>query len=202
MSSSDSNAAISVFGFEVGHLTRTPRSGWQLAGLERPQSVAEHSFRVGILAYIIAVQEGCNPDRAATLGLFHDVPEVRTGDLNSVAKRYVTAVDPRQVVADQVAGLPSALAAHITNVIDEFESAKNPDGTAEARCARDADKLECLLTAREYVGRGYPVQPWIDTMVAAVQTQAGKQIAQDAQRISPGEWWYTTVSSYGLPAAK
>jgi putative hydrolases of HD superfamily len=199
---SSTGTAISVFGFEVGHLMRTPRSGWHLAGVERSQSVAEHSFRVGVLAYIIAVQEGCNPEKAATLGLFHDVPEVRTGDLSSMAKRYVSAVDPRQVVADQVAELPPALAHHIAMLIDEFESAKEPDASPEARCARDADKLECLLTAREYSPRGYPVQPWIDTMVAAVQTPTAKQIAEDAQRVPPGEWWYPTVSSYGLPSSR
>jgi 5'-deoxynucleotidase YfbR-like HD superfamily hydrolase len=56
--------------------------------------VAEHSFRVGILAYVIAVQEGANADRAATLGLFHDLPETRTGDANSISKRYVRAASP------------------------------------------------------------------------------------------------------------
>lgn len=202
MNTSATNAAIAVLGYEVGHLAKTPRSGWELAGVALPQSVAEHSFRVGILSYLIAVQEGCNAERAATLGLFHDVPEVRTGDLNSVAKRYLTAVDPRRVAADQVADLPPNLAQHIIGLIDEFESAKEPDATPEARCARDADKLECLLTAREYLVRGYPVQPWVDTMVAAVQTQAGKQFAVDAQRVSPGDWWHSTVSSYGLPATR
>jgi putative hydrolase of HD superfamily len=79
--------AIIGFLFETGHLKRTPRSGWLMAGVPNAESVAEHSFRVGVIAYVIATLEGANADRAAALGLFHDVPESRTGDIPSVGKK-------------------------------------------------------------------------------------------------------------------
>src|SRR5260370_512152 len=41
----------------------------------------------------------------------------------------------------------------------------------EARCSRDADKLECLVQAREYQHEGYTqLEPWITTMADAVTT--------------------------------
>lgn len=61
-------AAVIRFAYEAGHLKHLPRAGWQLAGVAQPESVAEHSFRVGILAYVIAALEGGNPDRAAAGG--------------------------------------------------------------------------------------------------------------------------------------
>lgn len=193
------DAAIVGFAYEAGHLKRTPRSGWQLAGVARPESVAEHSYRVGVLAYVIAVQEGANPDRAAALGLFHDLPETRIGDVPSVGKRYVTTGDPRDVVRDQVVGLPDALVQHITALISEHEGAKAPDATLEARCSRDADKLECLLQAREYEAAGNTqVQPWITTMVEAVTTDTGKRLAAAAQEVPPRVWWDRFAKSYGL----
>jgi putative hydrolases of HD superfamily len=85
----DDSAAIVAFAYEAGQLKRLPRAGRLLTGIKDPESVADNSFRVAVLAYVIAVKEGANPERAATLGLFHDFPETRTGDIPSVGKPYV-----------------------------------------------------------------------------------------------------------------
>jgi putative hydrolase of HD superfamily len=101
------------------------------------------------------------------------------------------------IAADQVAGLPETLAQHIVALIDEHESAKEPHATAEARCSRDADKLECLLQAREYQAQGNPqMRPWSDSMVAAVTTEAGKRLAAAAQELSPGAWWAEFAANF------
>ncbi|MFJ5984411.1 HD family hydrolase [Lentzea sp. NPDC092896] len=202
MNADSQDAAIVGFAYEAGHLKHVPRAGWLQAGVRNPESVAEHSYRVGILAYMIAVQEGANPDRAAALGLFHDVPEVRTGDVPSVGRPYVTIADPRNVAADQIASLPPELAHHIAALINEHENAKIEGATLEARCSRDADKLECLLQAREYQAAGNTqTQPWIDTMVAAVTTETGKRLAAAAQEVPPNVWWEQFAKSYGAPKA-
>lgn len=46
---------------EAGQLKRTPRAGWLLAGVPTPDSVAEHSYRVGIIAYVIATRRARMP---------------------------------------------------------------------------------------------------------------------------------------------
>lgn len=182
---------IVEFGYEVGQLKRLPRAGWLFAGVQHPESVAAHSFRVGVLAYAIAVQEGANADRAATLGLFHDVPETRIGDIPYVGKLYLDVkVPPEEVARDQVKNLPAPLAAHIEALIAEHEAAKDLDHTPEARCSRDADKLELLLQAREYQAAGVTkMDRFIQTMQAAVVTDTGKAMMDSALRIVPSEWW-------------
>jgi putative hydrolase of HD superfamily len=195
---------VARLAYEAGQLKRLPRAGWFLAGIQNPESVAEHSFRVGVLAYMIAVLEGANPDRAAALGLFHDLPETRIGDVPSVGRPYVTTVAAKQVAADQVTDLPEPLATHIRALIDEHEGAKTPEATLEARCSRDADKLDCLLQAREYQAQGNQLmQPWIDSMVAAVSTPTAKQLAAAAQELSPAVWWADFAANFGKkpPAA-
>lgn len=195
---------VARFAYEAGQLKLLPRAGWLLAGIQHPESVAEHSFRVGVLAYVLAVLEGANPDRAAALGLFHDLPETRIGDVPSVGRPYVTTTAPQQVAAEQVADLPEQLAAHIRDLIDEHEGAKTPAATLEARCSRDADKLDCLLQAREYQAQGNQLmQPWIDSMIAAVSTATGKQLAAAAQELSPAAWWADFAANFGKkpPAA-
>lgn len=195
--------AIVSFAYEAGYLKGLPRAGWQLAGVSSPESVAEHSFRVGILAYIIAVQEGANPDRAAALGLFHDLPETRIGDVPSVGKRYVSTKAAHEVVRDQVAHLPELLAQHIQALIEEHESAKTPEASLESLCSRDADKIECLLQAREYAAAGNTqVEPWITSMAGAVSTETGKRLVAAAQELPPSVWWDRFAQSYGLPDLK
>jgi putative hydrolase of HD superfamily len=193
---------IMSFAYEAGQLQRIPRAGWLLAGIQHPESVAEHSFRTGVLAYVIALLEGANPDRAAALGLFHDLPETRSGDVPSVGRPYVTTTNARQIAADQTAGLPHPLAEHIRDLINEHEDAKTPAATPEARCSRDADKIDCLLKAREYQAAGNQlVQPWVDSMVNAVTTRTGKQLAAAAQELSPGAWWSEFAARFGQRSA-
>jgi transcriptional regulator with XRE-family HTH domain len=74
---------IAGFLIEAGHLKRTPRAGWPIAGVRDPESVAEHSYRTAVIAYVLAVMEGANADRAAALAVFHDVPETRSTDIPS-----------------------------------------------------------------------------------------------------------------------
>ena len=187
--------ATTDFLHEAGHLKHTPRAGWQLAGL-RPESVAEHSYRVAVIAYVIATMEGANADRAATLAAFHDLPEARTGDVPSVGRRYVQLVDARDVAADQTARLPEVIRDAVRAVIGEFESR----ATVEAQCAKDADRLESLLQAREYEGRGNPqARHWVDSMVRAMVTESGKRLAAAALEGSPDGWWREFVIRYGRP---
>jgi putative hydrolase of HD superfamily len=197
----EDNAAIVRFAHEAGHLKQVARAGWLLAGVRDGESVAEHSFRVGVIAYCIAVQEGANPDRAAALGLFHDLPETRVGDVPSVGRPYVQTADPRQVVADQIADLPAGLASRISALVVEHEGAKTPEATLEARCSRDADKIECLLQAREYQREGYTqLDMWVSTMAGAVTTATGKRLAEAALNVSPGDWWDEFARTFGQPS--
>jgi putative hydrolase of HD superfamily len=199
----DTLHGVAKFAYETGQLKQLSRAGWLLAGVRDPESVAEHSFRVGVLAYIIAALEGADPDRAATLGLFHDLPETRIGDVPSVGRPYVSTAPPHDVAVDQAAELPNALATHIVALIDEHESAKTAAATPESRCSRDADKLDCLLQAREYQAQGNGhMQPWIDSMVAAVSTETGKRLAAAAQDVAPDAWWAEFAANFGKQPQK
>ncbi|WP_433872194.1 HD domain-containing protein [Saccharopolyspora sp. CA-218241] len=191
-------AEIVAFAHEAGHLKHTPRTGWLLGGVRNGESVAEHSFRVGVLAYVIAACEGADPERAATLGLFHDLPETRIGDVPSVGKKYITTTSPHEIVTDQTAGLPEDLRARIIAAVDEHESAKTPAATPESQCSRDADKLEALLQAREYQREGYTqLDEWVRSSAEAMTTATGKALAAAALDVSPGEWWGSFARAVG-----
>ena len=98
---------IARYLFELGQLKRVRRSGWWVAGVDQPESVADHSFRCAAIAYLLAELEGANPERAAAIALFHDTGETRVNDQHRVGKTYVNWDGAEEkVVEDQLHRLP------------------------------------------------------------------------------------------------
>jgi putative hydrolase of HD superfamily len=177
---------LASLAFELGVLKHLRRTGWSHVGIRDAESVADHTARVAQLASLIAAEEGADPARAAMLAIWHDSQETRSGDIPHTARPYMTArIDPEAITADQVAGLPEAAAKTVQETVAEYEAQATP----EARCARDADKLECLIQAVEYQAAGNTgVQGWITSSRAAIRTRTAERIADAALRISPLTW--------------
>lgn len=144
------DAAVASFAFELGVLKRMRRAGWWHVGVRDPESVAEHSLRVAQLASLMAAIEGADPARAAFLAVWHDSQETRTGDIPHTAKPYLDKCSADTITADQTAHLPDSARKTVREAVTEYEAQQ----TAEARCARDADKLECMIQAIEYRDAG------------------------------------------------
>ncbi len=185
-------AGIAAFLFEAGHLKNLPRSGWLLLGITQPETVAEHSFRVGLVGLALAALEGADPGRTAALCLMHDVHESRIGDVPSVGRAYVTTAVPEAVTAHQTSGMPDEIAKVFQDLTAEYEAAE----TLESRVAHDADKVETLLQASEYTTQGYSAEAWQDTSVQALRTESAKQLAQAITTSDPRGWWMSFASSY------
>ncbi|MET9669414.1 HD domain-containing protein [Streptomyces sp. NPDC006475] len=186
----DDLSAVAHFLYEAGTLKATKRTGWWMAGVRDPESVAEHSWRTSLIASIIAKLEGADPARAAFLAVWHDSQETRTGDVNYLGKKYGTAADPQAVTADQTAGMPEVLAETVRDLVAEYEE----NESAEAVCARDADKLECMLQGIEYLSQGYEsAQRWIDNSRARIVTETGQRLADELLKQGPLDWLRTAL---------
>src|SRR3954447_22423732 len=180
-----SSDGLASFGYELGLLKRVRRSGWWHAGVRDPESVGEHSLRTAQLAALIAAEEGASPERAAFLAVWHDTQEIRTGDLPLTAVDYLRKPEPREITADQTASLPDRSRSLVREAVDEYETRSS----AEALCAKDADKLEMLLQAVEYRDVGVRrVDGWIDSARKDMKTETGQRIAEAAVNLSPLAW--------------
>jgi 5'-deoxynucleotidase YfbR-like HD superfamily hydrolase len=184
-------AGVASFLFEMGHLKRVPRSGWLLLGVPQPETIAEHSFRVGVIGMALAPLESADVGRTAALCLLHDAHETRIGDVPSVGRAYVTSAAPEAISAHQTAGMPHESAKAFQELTAEFEAGQ----TIEAQVARDADKLETLLQAVEYQAQGHDTTAWQETSVAALRTDAAKRLAQAITATDP-QWWSAFAASY------
>ena len=176
---------IASYLLEVGNLKRLKRTGWHFTGVGNPETIAEHSWRTAVVAMILAGLEGADPNRSAALAVLHDTSETRIGDIAHIGRRYLTAVPNEAIVADQVAEMPEAIAAILASAVAEFEENESP----EARCAKDADKLECLIQAVEYQHAGSDlVGPWIESSLASLRTESARAIAEAVLKADPVAW--------------
>ncbi|GAC1401297.1 MAG: HD domain-containing protein [Chloroflexota bacterium] len=137
----------------AGRLKRLPRTGWVREGIHDPESVAEHSYRVALLALLLAerLEQPLDRDRLIRMALVHDLAEVITGDL--VVQRGVV-VDPRERHAKERAERAALVA--LVGALDDassylalFDELVERD-TPEARLFWQLDKLEMALQALEY----------------------------------------------------
>jgi putative hydrolase of HD superfamily len=187
----DETTRTAHFLHEVGTLKNQRRTGWWMAGIRDPESVAEHSWRTSLIASVIASMEGADPARASLIATWHDTGESRSGDVNHLGRKYIDgAADPRAIAADQTKGMPAPLAELVQGAIAEYEAQES----TEAVCAKDADKLECLIQGVEYKAQGHTsAQRWIDNSRARLKTKSGQSLADAILAGEPMDWLRTTM---------
>ena len=178
---------IAKFLYEIGQLKRVKRSGWWIAGVKDPESVAEHTFRTAAIAYLLARLEGADTGKAVLMALFHDLPETRTNDAHRIVRRYADWRDvDKKAIGEQSKRLPDEVANQVVSLFEEFEK----EVSSEAKVVRDADLLECIVQAREYQALGYhDVADWILNARAALKTKSAKKIAAECLKTEPKDWW-------------
>lgn len=65
----------------VGKSKKLHRAGWVREKIKDPESVAEHSFRVSVLAMVLSDTLGLDKEKLIKMALLHDLGEVVTGDI-------------------------------------------------------------------------------------------------------------------------
>ena len=57
------------------------RTGWKMMSIPNPESVAEHSFQLCVIAMVFADQLGADREKLIKMAVIHDLGEIFTGDL-------------------------------------------------------------------------------------------------------------------------
>lgn len=176
------------FIFEINQLKRQRHSGFQLAGVKDPDSVAEHVMRAAQIGYILAVMEGdANPEKVATMLLVHDNGEARIGDQNKVSARYFSNKQAEHdAFSDQIKNLGQEIEKKWQEYFLEFENRNTNEGII----AKDADWLETAFQAKEYTDIGYTfMEDWIKNVEDALETKSAKMIIKEMRRTKFTDWW-------------
>jgi putative hydrolases of HD superfamily len=100
---------ITNFIFELSQLKRQVHAGWWKVGVKNPATVAEHVFRAAQIGYILAVmEEDADPEKTASIVLFHDNAEARIGDQDKVAARYFSTKEAELKAFTEQTELPTS----------------------------------------------------------------------------------------------
>lgn len=134
-------------------------SRWGLMRSTTRENIQEHSHMVAVLAHALAVIRrdifggNCDPGRAAVLALYHDAPEILTGDLPTPVKYFNPAIRDayRQVEASSAEKLlemlPEVLRPSYAPLLRE-------EPCAEGALVKAADKLSAYIKCLEELKAG------------------------------------------------
>ncbi len=176
--------AIVNFLFEVGILSKTPRSGFHFLGSGQ-QSASEHINRVTYIGYVLATfEKDVDTAKVMKMCLLHDLAEARTSDLNYVHQKYTNS-DEHKAIQDLANTLP--FGDDILSTLQEFAERK----TKEALLAKDADNLEWLLSLKEEVDIGNKrAETWIPPSLKRLKTKVAKDLAKTIISTNSDDWWF------------
>jgi len=183
-------AALNFFA-EAGLLKRVKRSGWWVAGIKDPETVAEHCFRCAVIGYYIAHCEEVDPYKVVTMTLFNDIHEARINDLHKMGHHYIDFREAeKKVFADQIIFLEKKVKEALRAMRGDYEEQLSK----ESIVARDADILECLIQAKEYVDLGYPVaRTFFKRAPDYLKTATARKLWQQALSWDSHDWWQNVV---------
>jgi len=132
-------------------LKNIDRAGWLKVGIERPESVASHSWGMSALALELCPQ-GLDLSKVLSLCIVHDVPEIIVGDLTPLDDCTNKARDEHSAM--------QKLAPQWLHLFEEYAAGK----TAEAKFVKQIDKLDMALQAMIYRNeQGVDTSEFIDS---------------------------------------
>lgn len=176
------------FLYEVGTLRHLARTWRQFGGLDM-SNVAEHSFRVAWIAFVLALQEEADAGRCIELALLHDLPETRTGDVNYIHRLH-TVRNEDSALNDSLQG--TSVEQRLRLVWQEWSQRT----TLEARVVADADNLDCDFELREQEDRGSHLPRKLaatrDAVRARLHTESARRMFDEVRESDPHQWHMAT----------
>ena len=137
----------------VGKSKRLLRSGPVREGIKDPESVAEHSFRVSVIAMVLSdkIEYNVDKEKLVKMAIIHDIGEIVTGDivvqrgevidLKLRDEKEIREMKGIKEIFDEI--MEGNMYAEIFNEMIERKS-------GEAKVFWQFDKLEMAITSLEY----------------------------------------------------
>jgi putative hydrolases of HD superfamily len=150
---------------KANDLKQLPRTGWLLAGVNAPESVAAHSYATAILALLLAdvinadwsgqgLARPLDSERILRIALIHDLTESLLTDLPKVSAELLGR--EAKLAAEAYAAQQIFATAPDSAVYADLWAEYAAGATPEAQVVRDADKLELVHQALRYEAYGHP----------------------------------------------
>ncbi len=126
------------------NLKNSPRHSWTSSG--RRESVAEHSWRLALMAYLMKDEyPDLDLSKVMLMGIVHDLGEAVTGDIPAFLKTEEDEEVENRAIAQLFSDLPETYRRELADLFSEMEARETP----EAKLYKALDKLEALIQHNE-----------------------------------------------------
>lgn len=126
------------------NLKNNTRHSWTSTG--RHESVAEHSWRMTLMAYFIQDEfPNVDIDKVIQMCMFHDLGEAFTGDIPTFDKNKNDEDKETVLLNGWIKSLPSPYNNNLKLLFDEMEAQE----TIESKIYKALDKMEVLIQHNE-----------------------------------------------------
>jgi putative hydrolase of HD superfamily len=170
---------------KLNTLKHQKRKGWVVRGVKNPESVAEHAWRSGLIALLLA-PAGYDKARMLSMALMHDTSDIygtHFTPLDKVTKEEKFKHERKNIerFANQ---LPGKTGTDWVKMWEEMET----QSSKEAKLVKDAEILDMLFQALEYQKKGnyskdlteFPVRD-----IKRLKTKQGKKLGKEIRKAWP-----------------
>lgn len=141
---------ILKFARTIGQLKTIQRTGWVREGIQNPEDVADHSFRIAILAMVLGPKLDLNTERLVQMALIHDIGEITTTDIVVDRGLKIDINLKKEKEEKEAKALEEIFNPVNSTEASELYQEMIAQTTREAKIMRQLDKLEMVIQALEY----------------------------------------------------
>lgn len=175
----------------LSRLKTMVRTGWVESKIINPESVADHSFNVALLAFLLAEDGKVNRNKVLKMALVHDLAEAITGDIVwkrgdkvDVGLKEEKDKMEKEVLNQLFIGIKeNPLAenyAEAKDLVFEYMEQKSP----EASFVKELDKLDMCIQALIYY-KDFPfneVWTFLKSASTYIISERGQQLFEEIKR--------------------
>ncbi len=127
---------------------------WGLMRNSRSENIAEHSLDTAVIAHLLCVLinkrfgGSINAEHAAAVAMFHDTPEIITGDLPTPVKYFSERISDAYKDVESAA-VDKLISAVPSDISDEYEKLLRCSDDEILRIVKAADKISALIKCIE-----------------------------------------------------
>lgn len=182
------NKAITNLIYEAANVKRMLRTGWQRLG-DNEEGVGEHSFMTAVIAYLLAREindqqdemRNVSMEKIMLMSVFHDFHEGRTGEMDKVAKLYMTRHEDK--ANEDIFGVVDK---ELLGLLNEYEAKQS----LEALVVYEANVIAFGVECKILMERGNThAKEWMDANSKRVRLPESVVLMTSLATTDSQDWW-------------
>lgn len=180
------------FLFESRILKHIPRASLQYLKGPIKENVAEHSFYITIIGWLLAKLERASESKVIKMCLIHDLAEARGGEKNLINKFYNQPTNEPKII-EEISKDHDLENFQLKELFQEFFKEK----TLEAKIVKDADVLAGMLLEKECLDLGNEkAKKWLLVSLSRLKSKKAKDLGKSLIETDSDAWWLEIAKKY------